>query len=540
MIEAKKLIVPELVLNTVKKYHILDTLPEKEYDDITFLASMICETSVSLITILDSKRQFFKSNHGIDIKETNIEHSFCIHTISKPHDMLLVPDTRLDNRFAHNPLVLGYPNVAFYAGVPLLSEEGTPLGTLCVIDDKPKQLTNSQVKALKSLANQVQRLLELRRNNTKLEEAKILQEVHSSQMEDFAYMAAHDLQAPLNISKSFLSILNEKNNHLWDEEDKGIINHMDESFERMGSLIKDLLAYSQISEVSLEYTKTNLSKLIKDVFANISIDDIDNVVDLDIQEDIEHMLPQTALQIVFHNLLVNSLKFVEKNIAPKIHIQAKIDKGHWIFSIKDNGIGISANAHEKIFQPFERAHGNTHYKGNGLGLSTCKKIVEKHGGKIWVESYVGSGSTFYFSLEKPIHILLVEDSEGDIILTTEALQESKLRHYISIVRDGNEAINFLNKSRQHENIIAPDLVLLDINLPKKNGHEVLLFLKNTPHISNLSVIMISTSTSDMDLTLSSKNKADAYLVKPLEAKEFDLTVSKLKPNWAHHFNSFTK
>jgi len=538
MPEALNIQLSDLVLSTVKNYHILDTLPEKEYDEITFLASMICETPISLVTILDEKRQFFKSNHGLDVKETPLEDSFCIHAIRSPEDLFLVPDARMDERFADNPMVLGYPNVVFYAGVTLKSEEGTPIGTLCIIDDKPRELTDNQIRALKSLANQVQRLLDLRRNNLKLKEAKNLLKVHSEQMEDFAYMAAHDLQTPLNLSKSFLSMMDEKNYNSWNDEDKEIINHISDSLERMGFMIDDLLAYANIGGSSLIYTKTDLRELISDLFLNISLDPIDEIVSFDFPENNGYMYPRTALQIVFHNILGNSLKFMEKDKAPRIRIEAKVKDGMYIFSIKDNGIGIPKNYQDKIFQPFKRAHGRSQYKGNGFGLASCKKIIEKHGGKIRVESNGEDGSTFYFSMAKPIHILLVEDSEGDVLLTTEALQESKLQNHISIAKDGIEAINFLEKARNLKDDTYPDLVLLDINLPKKNGHEILANIKNNPETTDLPVIMISTSSSDEDRRLSLGNKAEAYLIKPLETEAFDLVASNINSKWAHIINQF--
>lgn len=539
MLEALKIQLSDLVLSTVKNYHILDTLPEKEYDDITFLASMICDTPISVVTILDERRQFFKSNIGIDVKETPLEYSICIHAIRSPEDIFLVQDARLDERFADNPMVLGYPNVVFYAGVTLKSEEGTPIGTLCIIDDKPRELTHNQIRSLKSLANQAQRLLDLRRNNFKLKEAKNLLKIHSEQMEDFAYMAAHELQAPLNLSKSFLSLMDEKNYNIWNEEDKEIINHISGSLERMGYLISDLLAYAQISGSSIIYTKTNLRELISKVFLNISLDPVNEIIIFDIPEGSEFMFPQTALQIIFHNLLANSLKFIEENTSPKILIKAKAKDGMWIFSVKDNGIGISKLFQDKIFQPFIRAHNSSQYNGNGFGLASCKKIIEKHGGKIWVEPNGEVGSTFYFSMAKPIHILLVEDSEGDILLTTEALQESKLKNHISIAKDGIEAITILEKASISKDDSYPDLVLLDINLPKKNGHEVLAYLRNNPETSDLPLIMISTSSSEVDYRLSLENKATAYLTKPLEAEAFDLAASKVCDKWAHIINQFS-
>src|SRR5436190_14980340 len=111
-------------LQALYEYDILDTLPEKDFDYLTRIAAQICDTPISLITLIDSSRQWFKSHHGIDVQETGKELSFCAHAINTPQQIMVVPDTRLDERFADNPFVTGEPNAVFYAGVPLVTEKG--------------------------------------------------------------------------------------------------------------------------------------------------------------------------------------------------------------------------------------------------------------------------------------------------------------------------------------------------------------------------------------------------------------------------------
>ena len=121
----------------MKSYSILDTLPESDFDDLTTIAAEICGTPISLISLLDDKRQWFKSHHGLDAIETPKEYSFCGHVINQD-DLFVVSDARLDERFHDNPLVTGYPYVVFYAGVPLVGDNNLPLGTLCIIDHNPQ------------------------------------------------------------------------------------------------------------------------------------------------------------------------------------------------------------------------------------------------------------------------------------------------------------------------------------------------------------------------------------------------------------------
>ena len=152
-------------LKALKEYQILDTLPEALYDDITKIASQICETPIALISLIDDKRQWFKSHHGLGVSETDKDLAYCAHAINDPGEILEVPDAYKDERFHDNPLATGEPYVRFYAGAPLQDDLGFTLGTLCVIDHEPKQLSNGQKESLWALSRQVVALLKLRREN---------------------------------------------------------------------------------------------------------------------------------------------------------------------------------------------------------------------------------------------------------------------------------------------------------------------------------------------------------------------------------------
>src|SRR6476660_1598605 len=185
-------------LSALLAYKILDSNPEKDFDDITRLASEICETPMSVITLLDEDRQWFKSKIGLDLDATSREVSFCGHAINRPDETFIVENAIEDERFRDNPLVTEGIKIRTYAGVPLVDPNGFALGTLCVIDDRVRTLTKFQLKSLEKLANQAMKLLELRKNNFKLVESHNLLAQRYKDLQQFSKVVSGDIKAPLN------------------------------------------------------------------------------------------------------------------------------------------------------------------------------------------------------------------------------------------------------------------------------------------------------------------------------------------------------
>ncbi len=181
-------------LNALNGYHLLDTLPEEDFDNITYIASVICQTPISLISLVDKERQFFKSHFGLSVNETSRDISFCAHAINQPQLIFEIEDARLDERFHDNTQVTGSPNAVFYAGIPLVDANGYALGTLCVIDQKPRKLTIEQKEALTKLSKQVMFIIEARQKKIIEKELKLF---------DFAF---NNSAMPITLAKEDSSI----------------------------------------------------------------------------------------------------------------------------------------------------------------------------------------------------------------------------------------------------------------------------------------------------------------------------------------------
>ena len=387
-------------LQLLESYSILDTLPETDFDNITAIASQICNIPISLITLVDRDRQWFKSHHGLEVTETPREHAFCAHAIHDTNTVFIIEDARNDERFHDNPLVTGYPNVIFYAGVPLTNSAGLPLGTLCVIDNKPNFLNEAQLKALKSLANQVMNLLELRKNKFYLEKAILELEIRNQELEKFVYVAAHDLKSPLNNISTLTNLLKEEYSTEIDTEAQNIITSIQHSSEQLRSLIDGLLDYSKSTKVIHDNkTEINLEKLREDLIILFSFE---SKCIIRLTSDLKHIYAnKTAIEQILIHLVTNAIKHNDKPVT-EIELNATENKTQYKISLKDNGPGIPLESHQRIFQLFETLTDKDKFGQTniGIGLATVKKLVENLGGQIHVESEIGEGASFIFTINK--------------------------------------------------------------------------------------------------------------------------------------------
>jgi len=386
-------------LKTLNTYKILDTLPEKDFDDITRIASEICQTPISLVTLIDSERQWFKSHHGMMASETPRDYAFCAHAILNPDELFLIPNAYEDDRFSDNPLVEHEPKVIFYAGFPLVNPEGFPLGTLCVIDNKPRQLTVGQVASLKALANQVMAQLELRRKISELGEAKKALEKANTELHAFAYKVSHDLKSPLSHISSLTNIFKKKYQETIDDQGNTILNYLDESSKRLRDLVDGILEYSKFSEVLTKSESINLTTLIADTIDLLSPPE-EIVINYPENNPVINV-NKISLQQILLNLISNAIKYNDKPRG-EITILFEEDDLFYNFKVKDNGAGIPPEHHEKIFDMFQNLNriDRNKQKGTGIGLTLVKNLISQQKGEIKVTSEPRIGTTFSFTIKK--------------------------------------------------------------------------------------------------------------------------------------------
>jgi two-component system, chemotaxis family, sensor kinase Cph1 len=219
----------------------------------------------------------------------------------------------------------------------------------------------------------------------------------NKELEQFAYVASHDLQEPLRMVASYMRLLHRRYSDKLDNDANDFINYAVDGSKRMQELIRDLLAYSRVGSLGREFEPIDIKTVLDRSVRNLemSIKESGAVV----THDSMPAMFADGIQItqLFQNLISNAIKYC-KEAPPRIHVSAKQNKKAVTFSVSDNGIGVDPQYYERIFIIFQRLHGKGEYSGTGIGLAICKKIVERHDGKIWVESLPGGGSTFYFTI----------------------------------------------------------------------------------------------------------------------------------------------
>lgn len=286
--------------------------------------------------------------------------------------------------------IIGAGNLDHKVGTAVKDEIGQLSRAFDRMTEKLKSTTTSRDRLAEEVKRREEVEKQLRETMTELERS-------NRDLEQFAYVASHDLQQPLRLVTSYVELLARRYKGKLDTDADEFISFALDSANRMQRLIRDLLAYARVEMVGKPLVETscnealntalmNLRPLVEETSAEVTHDPLPTVTGDELQ-----------LVQLFQNLVGNAVKF-HGPLPPKVHVSAERRNGEWLLSVRDNGIGMDPKHAERIFLVFQRLHTPGEYQGTGIGLAICKKIVEHHGGSIWVESELGEGSTFYFTI----------------------------------------------------------------------------------------------------------------------------------------------
>lgn len=480
-------------LATLKSYPIEFEVPEKEFDEISTLASIICDKPIALITFIDDQHQWVKSHVGENLVTVDRNISFCNQTILSD-SIFEVEDAQTDAMFKDNPLVFGNPFIRFYAGVPLIAPNGHRLGALCVIDKMAGKLTEKQRKALEALSHSVVSLLRLKKNQKQLSREKRKAEEAVRAKADFLSTMSHEIRTPLNGITGIAHLLMEEDPQPHQLE---YINTLRFSVNNLMSIVNDILDFSKIEagSISFESIPYNLSELLSEIKnANLcKADDKQIRLKLMRDDDIPDWVigDPVRLSQVLNNLVSNAIKFTHQGeVVIDLLLEKLTEKSASIrFSVRDSGIGIPKEKQGQIFHRFSQVDSSITRKfgGTGLGLAISSRLLELQGSKIELLSELGKGSEFSFTINfqlpesesiritkkskqtpqafeplKGARILLVEDNEVNILIAKRIMRNWDI--HMTHAANGLEAIEQVTRH-------PFDLILMDLQMPFMDGYE---------------------------------------------------------------------
>ncbi len=391
-------------LAALQSYDILDTGAEQRFDDLTQLAAHICNMPIALVSLVDEKRQWFKSKVGLSLGETPRNTAFCAHAITQPEHLFIVQDALEDQRFAQNPLVTGEPGIRFYAGAPLVTEDGYALGTLCVLDSIPRQLTPTQLSALSAVRRQVLAQIELSRNLMELTQANLKLEQLNQTKNDFLHIAAHDLKNPLSAIMGYAEELQDIHAQVSAEEVQDIAQHIHHASRHMYDLVINLLDVNAIEsgrhELKLE--PTSLAPLFERLQHSYEKRARAKQIDLEVSQTFDGYVlgAESTLFQVLDNLVSNAIKYSPPHT--QVRLCSRDTDTHVEILVQDQGQGFNATDKQHLFQKFTRLSarptGGEH--SSGLGLFIVKRLVDAMQAQIRCESEPQQGARFILDLKK--------------------------------------------------------------------------------------------------------------------------------------------
>lgn len=384
------------------RYGVLDSGPSRDLQALVGIAAQICAVPNAAINLITSTHQHQVAAFGFEAAICMREDSMCAVVLERP-EPVIVRNAAMDERFRDNPFVTGaLGDVRFYASAPLTTPGGVIIGRLCVFDTEPRSLTAEQEHALTVLADRIVDALELRLRSRELEQSlsdltAARDELRRSNdlLSVFAGQVSHDLRGPLSAIMASAEMLEQRDSVADDPLASRLVGTAMRASTRMAGLIEEILTHARVG-ARLERTETDLDAVLADVLTDLapSIEHARATITAD-------RLPTlwadgAQLYSVLLNLVSNALKYTRAGVDPVVTVTAHLHEDRWRIGVQDNGAGVPEADRERIFQLFTRVA--TEVAGSGIGLATCKRIVEVHGGSIGVDPAPDGGSRFWFEL----------------------------------------------------------------------------------------------------------------------------------------------
>lgn len=321
-------------LKELHSYEILDTPPEKAFDDVTLLASQICKVPIAYISLIDGERQWFKSTLGVNIKETKREHSICSDAIKKPSEITIIEDVRENELYYNHPFVKSGLGLVFYASCPLVTHNNIAIGTICVMDKKPRKLSLKEKEALQALSRQVINALEFRKLRNKLTKNYQLVKAKNNLLDEFAKNTINHISSPLNAIDMSLEMLKKTSSFSQDETIKKYTSIIKGSTQKMIGLIDEMKAiHHDLDVLTHEKEKFNVNKVLKNLLIQYKLD---ARITLVLPVEAPYMFENRVLfETVCRILLELSINVAFDTILD-IHLFFKPHKEYYLLKFRDN------------------------------------------------------------------------------------------------------------------------------------------------------------------------------------------------------------
>ena len=378
-------------IQALHDFQVVNTEPEKEYDDIVKLAAQICNIGTAHISLIDREKQWIKAKIGLGVQNLDRRLAFCAHTILED-DVFIVNDATKDLRFVDHPMVL-QEGIRFYAGMPLTTSEGYNIGSLCVIDVVPRELSENQIDALRILSKQIIKQLELRKaNRTLIDQSQELIEINEANQK-LLFIIGHDVRSPLSSLKNLLDLL--LKGSLNETELQRVISLISGTLNSANTLLNDLLQWSAAQQRDGESDSHDVNLMVESLVSQNTAEFIRK------KNDVKNLIPggtyisfdKNVLLFVLRNLLLNANKFTDGG---SIVIESVQQNQSLTIRVKDTGLGMRPEQIEQLFNWNLRnsSPGTQGEKGSGLALLLSYDLLKKKGADLLVKSIHKKGSTF--------------------------------------------------------------------------------------------------------------------------------------------------